>query len=655
MLIRKIQVDGPTLDIERDAEGHWSLAGLGKAGPADRLVPTFVITGATVHLRDSRAGGFPKLSLSEARLTLVNDPLPILKADGQATLTVTPPAGAPVAVRAVVHVQLNRVSGQMQLGVELPEIPLTTELIALASGLDARFEALRSLAGRVSVKAEASIHPDATIQYDLKTTLTDGAFQHPALPWPVKTIQATARLADGQLTIDKATAQIGPAQAEFSVVTRKTHAQTPIETLDDLEARLETLTVQLRHLPINNALFDQLPPKARKAQAMFQPNGPAHVRYQFRRPVPHGWSREILIEPMQMNIVYEKFRYPMGDVRGTVRKLMAHDGTDDLRIDISGTAAEQRIEVKGRIHGPGPDPAIELKISGNNVPIDDRIFDALPGEKYGPALKKLAARGRGDFVADVLAKQDENLTTNKFRISVYDGRMRHADFPYPLEQVRGTIHIHTVAFNPTRPVYPQRPSEVPPDTDHVELRDFEGRHAGGIITLFGTNDAVQGTPDRKLTLHIWGKDCPCDDALRQALAALRLEPVWTTFQPRGKLTFGVEVAILDRPGPPDSPLQGPTVRRGLLPGHLMKRRASTAPFEPTADLTLSLNFRGPSVTPDFFPYDLHELAGHIRFDGRRVKVENFIGKHGASVWKLHAGEVRFAPNGQIWSNIGGLS
>ena len=79
------------------------------------------------------------------------------------------------------------------------------------------------------------------------------------------------------------------------------------------------------------------------------------------------------------------------------------------------------------------------------------------------------------------------------------------------------------------------------------------------------------------------------------------------------------------------------------------------PFNPATDLTLTLNFAGPSITPDFFPYDLDAVAGRVRYDGTQVRVEKFTAKHGASRhWALDAGEVRFFKDGRVWANIGQL-
>src|SRR5207248_4745852 len=112
LVIRKVELENPELNLERSADGRWNLADVLKPGPADKPVPTIVAKGGTLSLTDRAPGGLPPLRLTDARFTLLNDPLPVLGLDVSAT------AGAfgPVHVRS----RMNRVSRQLVVGLELP-------------------------------------------------------------------------------------------------------------------------------------------------------------------------------------------------------------------------------------------------------------------------------------------------------------------------------------------------------------------------------------------------------------------------------------------------------------------------------------------------------------------------------------------------------
>ena len=103
--------------------------------------------------------------------------------------------------------------------------------------------------------------------------------------------------------------------------------------------------------------------------------------------------------------------------------------------------------------------------------------------------------------------------------------------------------------------------------------------------------------------------------------------------------------IIDRhhPDPPAGPLQV----AARLPGE--------PPFDPAADLRLTLNFKGPTITPEFFPYALDDLSGVLRYQGGKVDLARFAARHGPSHFGLDAAEVRFGPGGEVWANLGGLT
>ena len=128
------------------------------------------------------------------------------------------------------------------------------------------------------------------------------------------------------------------------------------------------------------------------------------------------------------------------------------------------------------------------------------------------------------------------------------------------------------------------------------------------------------------------------------------------------MTFAVDVDVIDRvakvpaPLPPPFDPQTPPGLRGTLTSKpkLAPVPGDEPPFNPATDLILTLHFTGPSITPDFFPYDLNALAGRVRYDGTQVRVEKFTAKHGTSQWALDAGEVRFFKDGRVWGNFGKL-
>src|SRR5262249_16882555 len=86
LVIRKLELDGPTIRISRQPDCSGNNSGLVKPGPPDRPVPTLVVRNATVLLTDQRPGGLPPVALLGAKFSLLNDPVLLLRVETQFTL-----------------------------------------------------------------------------------------------------------------------------------------------------------------------------------------------------------------------------------------------------------------------------------------------------------------------------------------------------------------------------------------------------------------------------------------------------------------------------------------------------------------------------------------------------------------------------------------
>jgi hypothetical protein len=638
LVIRKVELDNPELNLERSAEGRWNLADVIRPSPADKPVPTFVARGGTVTVTDKTANGLPPLRMTDARFTLLNDPLPVLTLDAKASAE----GYGPVHLRG----RMNRITRQCGVGLELADLPVGPAVVAAAErfapGLAPH---LAKLTATAAVQADLTYTPDTAPawRHDVRVELKDGRFAHPDLPWPVEKLAMKARSVDGRVKIEEATAQVGSALVRLSLESRadlvsreaKAAAGAPdADPLQQLEERLQRLDVAVGGVPLDGPFFERLPvEKVQKAKRMFAPAGAVDVAYRFVR-VDAGWRREFELRPQRAAIKYEKFPYPVTDVRGSVKRTVTHTGEDNTAIDLVGSAGGQPITIKGQVYGDTGDPFIDLRIAGNDVPIDERLFAALPG-RYPELVRQLRATGRGDFVAEIKQKFGENLCENEFRLKVRDGTMNYVHFPYRLEKVKGEMVVRVAVSNPDRPVRPGGPRHPSHDRDELILHEFTAVHAGGTVWLSGWKRPVPGTHDRRLELRVGGNGCAIDDDLRAALKGLKLDTMWSALAPRGSLTFTADVDVLDRGPAPARPDFDP-------------------PFDPATDLRLTFQFYGPTVTPSFFPYEMTDLSGIVKYENGQVNLDYFTARHGLSRLRLGPGEVRFYPSGVVWANLAGI-
>jgi len=688
LVIRKIELDNAEIRLERNADGEWNLTDVLRPSPSDKpipLIPTIVARTTTLHFSDLAPNGMPAVTLSQARFTILNDPLPMVNVEAQAAAGVY----GPLTLRA----RFNRVSKQVSVGVDLSDVPVneTTAEVALRYAPDLA-PVLSKLTARAAVSADLTFTPGTTppLRHDVRVTVKDGRFAHDDMPWPLEKLEASARLVDGSLKVEKASAQAGPVMLDLSLETRDrteasadlakvshTTAATTNSTIPANETRaannsylspiedyLRTLKITARGIPLDEALCNRLPGETpQKMRRMFKPEGSVDVSYEFSRDAG-GWKRETEFRPKNLGFLYEKFRYPVAEVRGWVRRTLTSSGQDSTLLKLHGMAGGQPISIEGQVYGDDDDPAVNLRIAGTNVPLDETFISALPG-RYPSLVRQFHVGGRGDFVAEIRQPLGVNLLENSFTIDLRDATVNYSQFPYPLEKVKGRVIVRTTATDAQRPMRPGEEVRKMPDRDEFMLQEFSGVHAGGTIQLHGSKRPIPHSVDKKLMLHIHGNACPVDADLRRALAAIKLDSVWTTFSPTGKLTFSTDVEILDRGAAQPEPLvraQEPSDKNAPAivsapanaPGAEPRPLTPEVPFDPITDLKLSFNFYGPTVTPDFFPYTISELTGWLEYKAGKLDLGQFTARHGETRLKLNAADVRFYPDGVVWANLGGL-
>ncbi|MFO0935140.1 MAG: hypothetical protein U0798_01325 [Gemmataceae bacterium] len=655
LAIRKIELEKPKLRIECGPDGTWKLPGLDRDTPSDRAVPTFVVREASLHLLDRRAGGYPELHIENAKMQLVNDPLPMLKVQGQATIA---PYGD-----VILAAQFNRETNEAFVKVELPDVPIGPDFSAeVAKFRPDVAEWIAKIRARASIKAEVTYQPKSTIPVrpDVRLEIKDGTFDDPMLPWPAEQVTASIRLVDGKLKVEKATAKIGQALAEINFETRTLpgfrsgqsteavasnlpgvtppSAASGNDLFGPLEQQLVGMNATLHNLPLVDTLIDRLPLTARAARERLNPVGSVDLSYKFTR-LTSGWKREIEVKPNKLAFTYSKFRYPVKELEGSIKKTVTPDGSDEVAISLQGIAGGKRMEIRGRVAGGGDDPLIDLRITGDDIPIDDVLFDALYKEKHRDLLKRLHAKGRGDFVATIRQDPGINRVVTVFNVTVKDGQLCYDRFAYPLEKIRGRVAVRVITSDNSRPNAPGTYHPNEPDPDTVEIRDFVAQHGAGTIMLNGTESQIPRSRDRGLNLDVQAKNCPLDESLARAFEQMQLGEVWRTFLPKGSATLGMNVFITDRAGP-------------------LKPDGTTGPepeYDADRDLKLTVNFKGPTITPDFFPYEITNLAGVFRYEGNGIDLHHFSGQHGNSQLALDAGEVRLRPDGTVWANLGGVT
>lgn len=644
LVIRKIELDDPTIRVNRREDGTWDVQGLAKSTSTEAPVPTVVIRNATVIVTDALSV-LPALEIRGIRLNVLNDPISRLKFDVQARM-VTTDENLPYSLPFEVVGHLTRSSRVVDVRLTFPEIGCDKRLAALVSRYHPLAgDQLAAFTATASVRVEAKLGPEGLQDYDVQCELRDGRYETGVVPWKIEQLAARMHFRDGRLQIENGSARLGDARVQLQMQTRSllampaTVSESPI---DAIQAVLERVDVGIQNLTLDDTVQSLLPENGLEFWDRFQPAGTVDLKLRFDQ-TQTGWRREAVVEPTNLTIVYRNFRYPVSRITGRATVTQEQTGRDETTLNLSGIAGGQKVAIVGSVSGDGPDPAIDLKITGQDVPIDDRLFNALK-PKYAAGLRKLQAVGRGDFSVTVRQEHNVNLCQNLFRIQITDGVLNYTEFPYPLAGIRGDILIDVETSDETRPLKPGQPLTPAEDHDRIELRGFTARHDTGHIMISGENLPTATPGERKTALRIRGQGCPLDADFQTAIEQLGGGGLWKELNPQGTLDLAVDLDITEMATDTEKVTTNAADSTDTAPGR---------PLD-LDHLQCRASFRGPSIRPASFSYEVRELAGVARYQDGKLELGRLSGKHGPSVIRLAAAEVRLSDSA-IWTNLGGLS
>ncbi len=416
LVIRKVELDGPTLRVARTADG-WSWQGLLADRESGAPLPAVIVRNATVEFTDRRAEPLPPLTLTGFKFQLLNDPLTDVRIETNFTLATRPGGSAQppgLTVPVSLTARFRRADPTLHLHVEVPELALTSDLMPAVAKLSPELaEHLTPLSGQLGVRADLKRNELGQSNYHVKLDLHGGRYDDPSLPWPLEHLNVALQYKDGRVTVEKATGKLGAAPLELSLETRPVAdilaavgAPSPAEGKKPgfeqfAELGLEKLTLSAREVPLDDDLFAKLPAAATRTRKMLNPAGTVDINVSVARTPAGALRREYDIRPHKLSIAYEKFRYPVESLSGSVKLARTPEGVPEFAVALDGLASGCPVKLTGTVGAEGKERQIDLKLSGTNFPIDARLVAAMP-PKYAQTFGKLRATGRADFTVATL-------------------------------------------------------------------------------------------------------------------------------------------------------------------------------------------------------------------------------------------------------------
>ena len=580
LAVRKLELHRPRLRLIRGRDGSWNVAGIiGPVNPRE-TIPTMVIQSGTILLEDRLAApAAPPVQIDDVNLTIVNDPRPTVHFEGTGHS----------ALLGTIHVTgtWQRESLETVVSVRAGQIPVGPALIQRLGVYCATAEEHgRHLEGTCDLEAEIGYHPGAVPPWthDVRCHLSGGKFRHPQLPLPLEQLEATARCLDGQVTVEKLTALAGGARVE--VKKGKALALTP-------DADLEG-TVEVTHLALDSRLFERhLPANLQKIKDDYAPAGAVSLTLELARKAG-CWSKRCRVHPEDLTATFRGFPYALEHLTGILeQEIDPARQLDLLKVDLLGYAGARRVYIQGSVTGDGPAAAVDLRVSGSNITLDEKLRAALP-PPYQELARSFHPTGLADIEAHVVRVPGAAECSNRYVIHFHDATVRYDVFPYPLEDVSGVLDIQP---------------------KHWEFYDFRGRHKGGEVRCHGGN--LPAPSANCLRVEVTGHDIVLDPELAAALEP-PLKKAWREFAPSGRIHFLADV--------------------------------DHAPGQP-ADADVTVTAAGCAIRPVFFPFDLRQLTGTIHYANHQVHLAKLAATHGRTRLALDSADVYLKPAGGVWAKL----
>ncbi|MCE9543934.1 MAG: AsmA-like C-terminal region-containing protein, partial [Planctomycetia bacterium] len=200
------------------------------------------------------------------------------------------------------------------------------------------------------------------------------------------------------------------------------------------------VTINTTELPVSSRLMDALPGKSQTVVRSLAPQGTINAQVRVSRQVATDkWHQQIAVDLNRIAIRYEKFAYPLKDVRG---RLEGVDGQWTFR-DLVGTNDTGYVTCSGQfVPSPGGGE-LTLRFDGTDVPLGEELRGAL-----SPRLQdfwlRLKPRGSVNLTSQLrYASPAKTLDVTVHIEPCNDSVSLEPDFfPYQLAKLSGAIDYH---------------------------------------------------------------------------------------------------------------------------------------------------------------------------------------------------------------------
>jgi len=580
---KRVMIRRPTFRVTRRPDETWSCQKLFPLPKREGTPPEVIIEDGKVEIFDPLKTPASTFTFRDLNLTV--QPPEVLENGETGSRIQGTLAGD--HLRRVGFEGLIRPADQgWTIGGVVDGLDIAPELQDSLPGLLAdKIAPLGELRGHTSLTFKVDCDPASSVPYrfDISGNLERARMDDPRLPHALTDMHAKIHVNNEGISVEGLIARCGQATIEVSARHAGFSKKGPT-----------TVAAEIRKLELDRQLLDILPPKLQDQWRKYYPAGcidaTAKLTYDGVR-----WKPEAYVRCLDVSFTHHKFPYRLEQGTGEIRlkddyleaHLTAYSGSQPIRIDCTSSNITT-----------GPIGVCELR--GDEMPIDEKLFQAIIKEKPQAFLRSLHPRGTVGFYTRLERRVPRGRIHKDLVLGLNGCSIRYEKFPYPLDDIRGTVEMHD---------------------DHWTLKGLHGTNDTGRVTCNG-----QMTPPaegRELFLRFVAEEVPLDEELRDALKP-NVQQLWNDIRPRGTIDLVADVRH----------------KHG----------------EKKVDVTLRAQPRGEntSINPVRFPYRLEKLRGELEYRDGYVTLRRFRGEHGA-VRMSSDGYCDFPPNGTWHFHLENLS
>ncbi|HVA50019.1 MAG TPA: AsmA-like C-terminal region-containing protein [Pirellulales bacterium] len=571
--ISRVVFRRPTLRIAHRPDGSWSAAKLLPLPRLSKDPPRGTFENGVIEILDPLKQQGGSLIVRDAQLDFepAQPSAPAsagsIAAEAPAPLRVYGHFGADHVERVEVDATLVPSGAAWSVTGNIDGLDFSPEFVrALPAVLSRRLAEVGSLRCEVQGRFRLARAADAQagLEFDVRGQLNRGRIDDPRLPYPLTDLRAAFHADNQALALTDVTARNGQTTLALELHRQGYVKQSPY-----------TLLARSRRMVFDKQLRSILPLDWQCEWHKVMPAGEFDAEFKL---VFDGrqFRPELTIVCKNASFSFYKFPYRLERTTGRVELIDSL-----LKLDLKAFSEGEEVRIFGEFRNPGPQAVGRVNVSGDNIRLDEKLFLAL-SDGGRRIVRSLNPRGTFNVAFDLWhGGESPPRVHKKLSLSLNRCSLRYEPFPYPLDNIRGTIAM---------------------EDDVWDFKDLEGTNGTATVECHGR--LVPRAAGHDLSLHFYGKAVALEDELRDALAVQSAGAArfWHDLHPRGFMN--VDAVLHCAAGQ-----RKPEVAVTLQP--LYGSDGNTA----------------VSIEPTHFPYRLEKFRGIFRYEKGKVTLENVRAEH----------------------------